>query len=634
MASESFLRLKGRTSYFRRKIPADLQSQLASREICFRLGVIDRDSAMLLARRLAVDVDAFFMSARRNKMLSSQDLSTLLKTAQAGWRESIRAVPIPQVSTRDQARTMASLADGVLHRQSDGFALMDDTFVAETFELSGIAPPSDPMAIRIARNALSTGMAAHYLRTAAELARMGGHDRGFFKLPASDWEKRAARLQGTQSDLEPVHPYADQREATAATVDRITATATTTPSASTIATTPLTGTKFDREAGPTFSTQAPYIVGERIKARQVGPEAVGNIGPSLRLWLQICGDADIRSYNVQHMAEFRSVLIDIPKIYWRSEAEQVKHILQVIVEAKATGPDYRRVSPKTINKHVSNMNSVFEYAKKIGVLERTTPNFAEGLYLESGIEVSGLDVNEERPGYTAAQIELFFSHPVYTGRKSTYFYNEPGAVIIRDALYWLPLLSCYQLMRREEICQLRVRHVRQEDGIWLFDLMKRDVKVKRPSSRRRVPLHDAIIRMGFLDDVVLGRDADELLFPELAPTARGSYSDAVGKRVGRMVDSLDIKLIRVDASEADGALHPFRHHGITYLENSEIKGGIIDGLSGHASEERKSERRRYTDLLYLTVLRDAINRLAVPVDVDALNAAWLASQKGQAREKP
>lgn len=319
---------------------------------------------------------------------------------------------------------------------------------------------------------------------------------------------------------------------------------------------------------------------------------MGNIGPSLRLWLQICGDADIRSYTAHHMAEFRSVLIDIPKIYWRSEAEQLKHILQVIVEAKADGPDYKRVSPKTINKHVSNMNSVFEYAKKLGVLERTTPNFAEGLYLESGIEVSGLDVNEERPGYTAPQVKLFFTHPVYTGRKSTYFYNEPGAVIIRDALYWLPLLSCYQLMRREEICQLRVRHVRQEDGIWFFDLMKRDVKVKRPSSRRRVPLHDAIIRLGFLDEVVLGRDANELLFPELAPTARGSYSDAVGKRVSRMVDSLGIKLIRVDASEADGALHPFRHHGITYLENSEIKGGIIDGLSGHASEERKSERRR------------------------------------------
>ena len=380
--------------------------------------------------------------------------------------------------------------------------------------------------------------------------------------------------------------------------------------------------KFDREAGPSFSTQANYIVSERLKANQVGPDAVRNLGPSLRLWLQICGDFDIRAYSAQHMAEFRSVLIDLPKLYWRSEAEQAKHILQVIVEARAKGTDYVRVSPKTVNKHVSNLNSVFEYARAIRVIDRTVPSFAEGLYLETGSDVSGLEVHEERPGYTHGQVQLFFTHPVYTGRKSAYFYNEPGQVIIRDALYWLPLLACYQLMRREEICQFRVRHIRRENAIWYFDLMQRDVKVKRGSSRRRVPFHDAVIRLGFLEQVVLGRDADELLFPELAPNAKGSYSDAVGKRVGRMVDSLGIRLIRVDATEADGALHPFRHHGITQLENQDIKGGIIDALSGHSSKDRRSERRRYTDEIYLTVLRDTINRLDMPVNVEALNRKW------------
>jgi integrase len=364
-------------------------------------------------------------------------------------------------------------------------------------------------------------------------------------------------------------------------------------------------------------------VGERIKAKQVSPDAVINLAPSLRLWLQICGDVDIRAYSPQHMAEYRSMLIDIPKVYWRSKAEQEKTILQVIVEARAKGPDYPRVSPKTVNKHLSNLNSVFEAAKTQGVIDRALPNFAEGLYLETGSEVSGLEAHEERPGYTREQVELFFRHPVYTGRKSAYFYNEPGEVIVRDALYWLPLLAAYQLMRREEICQLKVKHVRQEEGIWFFDLMHKEVKVKRGSSRRRVPLHDAVVRLRFLEEVVQGRGPDELLFPELAPNAKGSFSDAVGKRVSRMVDSLGIKLVRVDATQADGALHPFRHHGITQLENAqEIKGGIIDALSGHSSKDRKSERRRYTDQIYLNVLRDTINMLEPPVDVDALNLAW------------
>ncbi len=612
MASDSFLRLKGRTSYFRRKIPAALQSQLASSEICFRLGVIDRDSALHLGRRLAVAVDAFFVSARRDKMLSSHQLSAVLGSALQDWRSSILPVPVPLISTRKQAKDMAAMADGLLQRQSDGYPIIDDDFIAKQFGAAGIEVPADPMAARLAGNALTAGMAAHYLETAAELARQSGLDHGLFRLPATAWEEKAARLLAPYRDVEEMAPRPSPPPAPAPL------------NASAIAKTPSpvvpsATTKFDREAGESFSSQANYIVTERIKARQVGPDAVKNVGPSLRLWLQICGDVDVRAYSPAHMAEFRSVLIDIPKYYWRSVKEQEKHILQIIVEAGASGPNYVRVTPDTVNKHLSNLNSVFEYAKTMGIINRSTPNFAEGLYLETGVEISGLEEHEERPGYTPAQVQLFFTHPVYLGRKSTYFYNDPGEVIVRDALYWLPLLAAHQLMRREEICQLRVKHVKQADGIWYFDLMQRDLKLKRGTSRRRVPLHDNIIALGFLDEVVHGRDPEELLFPELSPNAKGSYSDYVGKRVSRMVDSLEIKLVRVDDSEADGAIHPFRHHGITQLENLGVQGGIIDALTGHSSKDRKSQRSRYTDEIYLSVLQETVNLLPIPIDVEELN---------------
>lgn len=615
MASDSFLRLKGRTSYFRRKIPTALQTQLASSEICFRLGVIDRDSALHLARRLAVAVDAFFVSARRDKMLSSHQLSAVLGSALQDWRSTILPVPEPLISTRKQAKDMAAMADGLLQRQSDGYPIIDDDFIAEKFGAAGIEVPEDPMAARLAGNALTAGMAAHYLETAAELARLGGLDHGLFRLPATEWEEKAARLLAPYGGVEETAPRPNPPQAPAPL------------NASAIAKTPspvvpVATTKFDREAGDSFSSQANYIVTERIKARQVGPDAVKNLGPSLRLWLQICGDVDVRDYTPEHMAEFRSVLIDIPKVYWRSKTEQEKHILQIIAEAGANGKDYVRAKPETVNKHLSNLNSVFEYAKTMGILDRSLPNFADGLYLETGVEVSGLEEHEERPGYTPTQVQLFFTHPVYLGRKSEYFYNDPGEVIVRDALYWLPLLAAHQLMRREEICQLRVKHVKQADGIWYFDLKQRDLKLKRGTSRRRVPLHDNIIALGFLDEVVHGRDPEELLFPDLSPNAKGSYSDYVGKRVSRMVDSLGIKLVRVDGSLADGAIHPFRHHGITQLENLNVQGGIIDALTGHSSNDRKSQRRRYTDEIYLLVLQETVNLLPIPIDVSELNRRW------------
>lgn len=623
MATDSFLRLKGRTSYFRRKIPLLLQTQLASSEICFRLGVMDRDSAVLLARRLAVDVDAFFVSARRNAMLSSQDLTTLLRAAMATWHDSPLASPFPLDAPRKQAKKMAAFADELLHQQSDGFPVMDEAFIVDTFDRAGLTRPSDQITLQLAGHTLSAGMAAHYLRTAAALARNSIPNRGLFRLPVDGWEEKADRLLAPFGPQPPTSPAADGRPAPEVnSPPRGHSTSAPEPRDQSPSTPPPFLTKFEREAGPTFGTQAIFIVQERIKAKQVGPTAVDNIRPSLKLWLQICGDTDIREYSSQHMAEFRSVLIDLPQFYWRSSAERQKNILQILVEARASGPDYERITPQTINKHLSNMNGVFEYAKAARLLDRSTPNLAQGMHLESGYAVSGLDIHQERPGYTRDQVTMFFSHPVFTGRKSAYFYNAPGTVIIRDALYWLPVLACFQLMRREEICQLKVKHVRQLQGIWFFDLMRMDVRVKRGSSKRRVPVHDGVIGLGFIEQLIVGRDPEELLFPDLALDSRGSYSDAVGKRVGRMVDSLGIQLMRVDDSEADGACHPFRHFGITQLENLDVKSGIIDGLSGHASEERKSERKRYTDEIYLSVLQEAINRLVVPIDVAALNAAW------------
>ena len=401
MASDSFLRLKGRTTFFRRKIPGDLMSRLASTEICFRLGVIDRDSAVQLGRRLAVAVDAFFVSARRDKMLSLPDLFAVLGAALADWRTSVQPVPVPLVSTREQATTLASMADGLLRQQGDGFAVVDDHFITKTFAAAGIAAQEDPVTLRLAGNVLAAGMAAHYLDTAATLARQNGLDRGLRKLPADLWEERAARLLAPYGELDtPARAEARQAAPTPPRPDAVTAMPAipTQPKSSTVS------TKFDREAGATFSTQAPYLVGERIKSKQVGPDAVINLGPSLRLWLQICGDIDIRGYSRQHMAEYRSMLIDIPRVYWRSKAEQEKTILQVIVEARAKGPDYTRVSPKTVNKHLSNLNSVFEAAKTLGVIDKAVPSLAEGLYLETGSEVSGLEEHEERPGYTREQV--------------------------------------------------------------------------------------------------------------------------------------------------------------------------------------------------------------------------------------
>lgn len=64
MRTGHYTRLKGRVTYFRRKIPEFLQVRLESTEICYRLGVVSSKLAERLGRRLAVEVDMFFEDAR------------------------------------------------------------------------------------------------------------------------------------------------------------------------------------------------------------------------------------------------------------------------------------------------------------------------------------------------------------------------------------------------------------------------------------------------------------------------------------------------------------------------------------------------------------------------------------------
>ena len=78
-------------------------------------------------------------------------------------------------------------------------------------------------------------------------------------------------------------------------------------------------------------------------------------------------------------------------------------------------------------------------------------------------------------------------------------------------------------MRREEICQLRARHVVTDakTGIAFFDLRAPGLKLKNVDSKRWVLLHRDLSEMGFVPDHVAGKAPDEALFPELEGQKRG-----------------------------------------------------------------------------------------------------------------
>lgn len=65
---------------------------------------------------------------------------------------------------------------------------------------------------------------------------------------------------------------------------------------------------------------------------------------------------------------------------------------------------------------------------------------------------------------------------------------------------WVPWLCAYTGSRPGEMTQLHAASVRQQDGIWIIDISPEDGTVKG-ASYRRVPIHEHLIEMGFLDFV-------------------------------------------------------------------------------------------------------------------------------------
>lgn len=633
MRSGHYTRLKGRTTYFRRKIPDSIRTRLASSEICVKLGVINRDSAERIGRRLAVAVDVFFCAAERNPMLDNMVLSRVITQTIADWKAenerceaeaSIRHGGIGGPSARDNATMYAELAEAILEAHNNGQSTHDAEFVESRFQAVEANPPSDPTEVHLVGRRVSLGLALHYLETAIDIAGRHGLDSGWRALPLQQWDRQLARLKAKLVDQQPHIPAVSEPARPSALVHEVAPRVVELPPQPT-----------SSPDSPLFSELFDTSLDSRIELGLLREGQRHGTQSSKRIWTETCGDRPLGEYGRQDFARFRATLLKLPKHYWKSKAEQEKPILQVIAEAEAQamagGSDgqYQRVGAVTVNKHLSYIGPFFEWAKTEGHISQDTLPFWTGFHLPTGEEVTGLAENEERPAFSEDQIKLIFEHPVWTGRRSARFYNAPGKVIIRDSLYWGPLIATYSLMRREEFSQLKVKHVRQEAGIWVFDLYHHELSLKRSSSKRYVPLHRCLLELGFIQSMVEGREPEERLFPELYRSkSHGRFGDSLGNQFARVIDHQGIVVIRKDGQESDGAFHPLRHYGETCLLNAHVPDGIVDALAGHKSSSRvrenrehdreKPERTRYNKGYFVETLKEAIDKLEAPVAIAKL----------------
>lgn len=284
---------------------------------------------------------------------------------------------------------------------------------------------------------------------------------------------------------------------------------------------------------------------------------------TLNLWLDGIGDTVVEDIGKAEARQFKQLVMRLPKNL--TKLYRGKSVKEIDLDSI---PESKRLSIKSINHQLGYMRAFINWATKNGYYEAANPF--------SGLALKDTErLEDKRLAFSQEQLEAIFNSPIYTGCLSYKMHDRfiKGDTIIKDSLYWLPLIALYSGARMQEICQLYVSDLKNIDGVWVFDFNAEgeDKLLKSASSRRKTPIHPKLIEMGLLGKL---KQNEKRLFPDLVKATDGTYSNYFSKRFNRYIERLGIKTDKT-------SFHSFRHTFIDTLRNTNVPREVRQALVGH-----------------------------------------------------
>ena len=309
--------------------------------------------------------------------------------------------------------------------------------------------------------------------------------------------------------------------------------------------------------------------------------------------------------------DFVALLREMPKSAHQRFPDMT--IREVVAAAKARG-EARLISTANLNAYVNRFGGVMNWAINEGYLDR---NPLKGLKLPDPVKK-----RDKRNPFSPEQLRRIFDAPIYTGcRDDANGYAIPGDQRPRRARFWVPLIALFSGLRLNEICQLEVSDIREIDGIACFNvtsgvsLTGDEKRVKTNASERVVPVHDELIRCGFLAFAASQRLCGETnLFPELPFGHLGYRSTAISRWFTRFLEN-------AGATAPLTCFHSFRHNFRDGLREAKIDRDLALLLGGWTTDGKGTAvADNYGSGYQPRALAEALNAVRFP----ALNLDHLA----------
>jgi integrase len=243
------------------------------------------------------------------------------------------------------------------------------------------------------------------------------------------------------------------------------------------------------------------------------------------------------------------------------------------------------MSIANVNKYLRRCSALFEWARKHG-------HVAENPFSGMAIRQSKTKANEQRERFTIEDIQKLFD-PEFLHRRMR-----------KNYMFWLPWLGLYTGARLEELSQLHLEDVRQEAGIWVFDINEKlEKRLKTASSRRLIPIHPMLEEVGLLEHVkALQKRGETRLFPELEHR-RDGYGQTVSKWFARYRKTRGV----------GKTYHSFRHTVIDELKQKGCDYKIVAALAGHTDESMTFGT--YGSDYNVEIMKELVMKLSFPIEL-------------------